>query len=870
MSFFRRFRQPAGSVAPRSKRSFDAVLRSFSIRARLLALGVVALTITAVSLGLYFVQINRSVTNAGLEVQGVDLAQELIRAVQLTQEHRGISARLTSGDDSTADARIAKQAEINTAFADVSKTLGDSDTAILEQWNAVAAGWQTVQEQFTGSVPSPAASFKRHTDLVMQMLAVLDSVVDRYGLSIDGGADRQHLINAVVRHLPTQIEHLGQARGVGSKILTQHTASNVDRTALGAALAQAQDEGAKVMAELSKAFDADPELKPALDAAQQQAQMSMLEAFGVARNQLLLVEAPEYPPEQYFEVFSKAVDDQVELSRLTLVQLRRLLEARRIQLAAGAAALGFGALIGALIIVGFGFLVARSISKALTHAQDVCRAVARGDLSTQVDETGNDEISNVMVAMASMSGVLRRFSEALSEIGMHHQEGEISYRIQAQEFPGSFAEIATGINELARSHIAVNQRVVDVARRYAVGDLSVDMDRLPKEQALLTEAMDTVKKNLTGISTEINMLVAGAVRGDFSRRGNVEAFEFDFRDIVASMNQLMEVSEIGLRDAARVFAALAEGDLTQKIENNYEGLFLELRNSANLTTENLEDLVGQIKSSTDMVYVAAREIASGNSNLSTRTEQQAANIEEAAASIEELTSTVRQSADNARTANNLAVTARDTAVRGGALVDSVVKTMTSIEDSSRRISEIIGVIDSIAFQTNILALNAAVEAARAGEQGRGFAVVAAEVRSLAQRSGTAAKEIRVLIGDASEKVTGGVKEVNAAGATMKDIVSGVVRVTDVAGEISSAAQEQSRGIEQVNQTITFIDEATQQNAALVEEASAAARSLEEQAESLSKAVAVFRTSQMGGKKPRVTDTRANPPIPMRRIVKMSA
>jgi len=167
-------------------------------------------------------------------------------------------------------------------------------------------------------------------------------------------------------------------------------------------------------------------------------------------------------------------------------------------------------------------------------------------------------------------------------------------------------------------------------------------------------------------------------------------------------------------------------------------------------------------------------------------------------------------------------------------------------------------------------LNAAVEAARAGEQGRGFAVVAAEVRSLAQRSGTAAKEIRVLIGDASEKVTGGVKEVNAAGATMKDIVSGVVRVTDVAGEISSAAQEQSRGIEQVNQTITFIDEATQQNAALVEEASAAARSLEEQAESLSKAVAVFRTSQMGGKKPRVTDTRANPPIPMRRIVKMSA
>ncbi|WP_043114999.1 methyl-accepting chemotaxis protein, partial [Solimonas soli] len=240
------------------------------------------------------------------------------------------------------------------------------------------------------------------------------------------------------------------------------------------------------------------------------------------------------------------------------------------------------------------------------------------------------------------------------------------------------------------------------------------------------------------------------------------------------------------------------------------------------------------------INTAAREIAAGNSDLSSRTEQQAASLEETASSMEELTSTVKQNAENARQANQLAIGASDVAVKGGAVVAEVVTTMASISEASKKIADIIGVIDGIAFQTNILALNAAVEAARAGEQGRGFAVVASEVRNLAQRSASAAKEIKALIVDSSDRVGTGAKLVEQAGRTMDEIVGSVKRVTDIMGEITAASQEQSQGIEQVNQTITQMDEVTQQNAALVEEASASARSLEEQASGLAASVARFR------------------------------
>ncbi|MFZ6678114.1 methyl-accepting chemotaxis protein [Undibacterium sp. Tian12W] len=295
-----------------------------------------------------------------------------------------------------------------------------------------------------------------------------------------------------------------------------------------------------------------------------------------------------------------------------------------------------------------------------------------------------------------------------------------------------------------------------------------------------------------------------------------------------------------LQEALSLAETVAEGDLRSQVSvsghDEVTSLFQALKNM----NDNLASTVGQVRMGTETITVASQEIASGNADLSSRTESQASSLEETASSMEELTSTVRQNADNARQANQLVVSASSVAVKGGEVVGQVVNTMGSIKESSRKIVDIIGVIDGIAFQTNILALNAAVEAARAGEQGRGFAVVAAEVRNLAQRSASAAKEIKSLISDSVDKVDQGSKLVDEAGKTMDEIVTSVQHVADIMSEITAASQEQSSGIEQVNLAITQMDEMTQQNAALVEQAAAAAESMEEQAVALAQAVSVFK------------------------------
>ncbi|MGJ7501122.1 methyl-accepting chemotaxis protein [Variovorax sp. ZT5P49] len=295
-----------------------------------------------------------------------------------------------------------------------------------------------------------------------------------------------------------------------------------------------------------------------------------------------------------------------------------------------------------------------------------------------------------------------------------------------------------------------------------------------------------------------------------------------------------------LGHAVVVAETVAAGDLSTHIEVESRDETGQLMHALREMNASLAKVVGEVRTGTETIATASGQIASGNQDLSSRTEEQASSLEQTAASMEELTSTVKQNADNARQANQLAVSASEVAVKGGSVVSQVVDTMGSINASSKKIVDIIGVIDGIAFQTNILALNAAVEAARAGEQGRGFAVVASEVRSLAQRSAAAAKEIKTLIGDSVEKVEEGSKQVAEAGRTMEEIVGSVKRVTDIMGEITAASQEQTSGIEQINQAITQMDQVTQQNAALVEEASAAAQSLQEQAGSLVHAVSVFK------------------------------
>ncbi|MDX2022826.1 MAG: methyl-accepting chemotaxis protein [Deltaproteobacteria bacterium] len=339
---------------------------------------------------------------------------------------------------------------------------------------------------------------------------------------------------------------------------------------------------------------------------------------------------------------------------------------------------------------------------------------------------------------------------------------------------------------------------------------------------------------------QIESLITSATAGRLDDRMDADRYEGFVKKVGLGVNSVMNAVVVPVREAIRVIEALAQGDLTASMAGDFSGEFATLRDQLNASMNTLKNTVLRITQSAQTINSAAMDISEGNANLNKRTQEQSSALEETAASLEEMTATVKQNAGNAMQANQLASGARDSAEKGGQVVNSAVSAMSAITEASKRVADIIGVIEQIAFQTNMLALNAAVEAARAGDQGRGFAVVAAEVRNLAQRSAGAAKEIKSLIQDSQEKVEQGAKLVNRSGETLQEIVGSVNKVSDIIGEINAASEEQASGIDQINSAVTSMDKGTQQNAAMVEEAAAAAESLSDQAREMSNLVSFFK------------------------------
>ncbi|WP_330969617.1 methyl-accepting chemotaxis protein, partial [Lysobacter sp. A3-1-A15] len=642
--------------------------------------------------------------------------------------------------------------------------------------------------------------------------------------------------------LPSLAEYTTQQGVVATRVLGEGSIWVEDRTGLAISRNMQQFLRSRIELELANAEAARPSLEATLAAPVRRALEAMDKQDAAIQAQILDADMMAMPV--------AAMAAREHATRLSLAAALNgaqtaLDQAARSELGMLEAARASTMLVCLLVLLLSGYLFlgfSRSTRSSLREIQTAAESLAVGQFPERVNVDSRDELRVIADSLAQAAGSLRGFSGAQKAVYDAHLAGEIDERMDAEAFPGSFGVMADEVNTLVDSHLKVKFALMDLVREYARGDLSRDMERLPGKKAQVTDAADAIKSQMLAVNGEIKKLVDAAVAGDFSQRGDADRFEFVYRDMVQGLNALMDSADRGVSEIGTLLRAVADGDLSQEVDAALPGQFGELAANANGTVRQLATVVGQIRAGSDAINAAAGEISSGNNDLSQRTEQQAASLEETASSMEELTSTVRQNADNARQANQLAIGAGEVAEQGGQVVGRVVATMSAINESSRKINDIIGVIDGIAFQTNILALNAAVEAARAGEQGRGFAVVAAEVRSLAQRSANAAKEIKQLITDSVDKVDDGTRLVDQAGKTMGEIVTSVKRVSDIIADISAASHEQTSGIEQINQAILQMDEGTQQNAALVEEASAAARSMEQQSVQLAQMVASFHLS----------------------------
>ncbi|WP_414607785.1 methyl-accepting chemotaxis protein [Stenotrophomonas sp. FR010] len=536
------------------------------------------------------------------------------------------------------------------------------------------------------------------------------------------------------------------------------------------------------------------------------------------------------------KALSDGVDFEEKESREAAAEAIRLGERSLLQLLVlGGVALLVG--IGASVMIG------RSLTGPLARAVNLAERLSKGQLDQEFRLGGRDELTQLGEAMASVRQSVQAAIGAQLQMAEQHEAGAIRYRMDASAFPGDFGRMVQATNSLVESHVQVELLMAEVMQRYAMGDLSRDLPDYPGEKGTLTRTLAAVKQSLMAINAQIDELARAARAGDFSMRGDAAAFQYQFKTMVEHLNGMMASSQASIADVSDVLRAISHGDLTARMEGEYEGVFARMRDDANTTTAQLTGIVRGIQVAADSINNAAQELAAGNNDLSRRTEQQAANLEEAAASMEELTSTVRQNAELARQADSEAHAAGAAVRETEHAMAQMASVMGEIDQSSARISEISTVIDGIAFQTNILALNAAVEAARAGEQGRGFAVVAREVRTLAQRAGVAAKEIKELIEDAASKVKSGLAVTVESEAAIARVAQASSRTTQLMSDIAAASKEQAAGIEQVNQVVVQMDQVTQQNAALVEEATAASRALEEQAHALTTSVAVFQLEQ---------------------------
>ena len=839
---------------------------------------------------------NDAIDFAQKEISGIDYLSAVKPLLAQLTEHRSSSNTFLLNHNRDNDTIVQSGKKIAETIKAIDAGVDSSYGALFktfDHWPKIKAGWEKLDQQ--GLQQSASDNFSQHSELIEQVNELIVHVSDQSNLTLDPDVDSFYLMTVVSIRLPELIDHVSELRSVANKVAKIGGSLDQESKIAIAVLDQhINDRFNETEHDLAAAFEKNPAIKVIVSSKQEKFAEDLKKFTNSVKQDVYLSPSITVPAEQIFGLGTAAVNSLDDLYDITNPQLKGIIEKRVDGLQQDKLfqlVMVFAFMLGAVI---FGYFIIKNLTGAIKQINAVFLKISNGQFRNLVDLDGTDEIGNLWRTLETMQvglnvdisntrelatkaiRVERALENVSSSVMVANNNLDIIFMNRSIEalFKNAEADIRTEMPEFNASNLmgtSIDQFFKNPAEKHGVfaslngshgenleiGGRYLDVVANPVKDTdgnrigTVLEWVDRTRE--VKIESEIEEIVNYVKVGRLDKRLALTDKNGFFAKLSEGINELTDVIERVLKDVGSTMESMSEGDLTNRIDSDYQGVYLNCKNDINATIDKLSEIFGQVSESATFINNSSQEIASGNNNLSQRAEQQAANLEQTAASMEELTSTVKNNADNAQQANMVASNARELAEKGGRVVDAAVSAMQEINESSIKIADIISVIDEIAFQTNLLALNASVEAARAGEQGRGFSVVATEVRNLAQRSATAARESKELIQSSVQKVRAGSEFVNQTGTALNEIVAGVKKVGDIVAGIAEASVEQSAGIAQVNQAVSQMDEITQQNAALAEEASAASVSMSDLSTNMVELLSFFKLENANNN--RVTESK---------------